>query len=184
MDPVSPRTDSPTPRRVSRPLAALMLAAILLGFLAALGQCQADRSAPSPSQARPARRDGLIVAGQRVDFITLNLPIAQVEEVLGEGKVRPQAESQLYLFDEVGVQIATRSGLVESILVRAPELKTSEGVAVGSDVDGVLRSFGNRYEYEAQSEEEYWLHYWPQGIHFSIQGTRVTRIMVALPVLE
>ncbi len=161
-----------------------MLAAMLVGCLAAVGQFQADGPESPASGAPPARRDGRIVAGQRVDFITLDLPIARVEEVLGAGKVRPQEDSQLYLFDHVGVHLATRKGLVQSILVQVPDLRTAEGIAVGSDVDLVLRTFGERYEYEARSPEDYWLHYWPQGIHFSIQGTSVARIMVAHPVIQ
>jgi len=179
----APPTDASTPRRVSRPLAILMVAAMLVGCLAALGQFQADRSESPEPGARPARRDGRIVAGQRVDFITLNLPIARVEEVLGAGKIRPQADSQLYLFEQVGVHVATRKGRVQSILVQVPDLQTAEGIAVGSDVDQVLRSYGERYEYEARGSEDYWLHYWPQGIHFSVQGTSVTQIMVAPPVM-
>jgi len=179
-----PMKDASPPRRVSRPLAALMLAAMLIGCLAALGQFQTDQSESPTSAAPPARRDGRIVPGQRVDLITLNLPIARVEEVLGAGKVRPQADSQLYLFDRVGVHVATRKGLVQSILVQVPDLRTAEGIAVGSDVDLVLRTFGEHYEYEARSPQDYWLHYWSQGIHFSVQGTSVTRIMVAPPAIQ
>jgi hypothetical protein len=179
----TPQTDALPSRRVSRPLVVLMVAAMLVGCLAALGQFQEDHPETPLPDARPARRDGRIVAGQKVDFITLNLPITQVEEVLGAGKIRPQADSQIYLFEKVGVHVATRKGRVQSILVQTPDLQTAEGIAVGSDVDQILRRYGERYEYEARGSEEYWLHYWSQGIHFSIRGTSVTQIMVATPVM-
>jgi hypothetical protein len=158
-----------------------MLAAMVVGLLAALGQYEAWRPPDVPEPARPARQDGLILAGNRVDFITLNLPIEQVETVLGTGKIRPAKDSQLYIFDEAGLSVGVQQGLVQHILVKNPNLHTPDGLAVGSDVDRVVRSFGPDYEQEVRTPQDYSLHYWAKGIHFAVEGTRVVSILVAQP---
>ncbi len=183
---VAPELADPTrqaagPRGISRPLALLMLAAMVVGLLAALGQYQAWQRPKEPEPSRPARRDGLIQAGQRVDFITLNLPVEQVEAILGTGRIRPERSSQLYIFEQVGLSVSVQRGLVQSILVKTPDLRTADGLSVGSDVDRVVRTFGADYEQEPRTPQEYSLHYWSRGIHFAVRGTRVVSILVAQP---
>jgi len=168
-------------RGVSRPLALLMLAAMVVGLLAAVGQYQAWQRPVVPEPARPARRDGLIMAGQRVDFITLNLPVEQVEWMLGPGRIRPERTSQLYIFEKVGLSLSVQKGLVRSILVKTPDLRTADGLSVGSDVDRVVRLFGPDYDKETRTPQDYSLHYWARGIHFAVEGTRVVSILVAEP---
>lgn len=165
------------------PLALLLTAAMIVGALAVFGELEAAR-APSPQAARPARGDGRIIAGHRVDFITLGLAVDRVEASIGRGKVRPKQDSVLYLFDEVGVHVAAHKGLVQSVLVLNPNLTTPDGIGVGADVDRVLRTFGEHYEYESRGQEEYTLHYWPKGIHFFVKETTVHRILVTEPVIQ
>lgn len=175
---------SEAPRRIPLPLALLLTCALIVGALAVVGQVEAGRPGPAPEAARPSRGDGRIIAGHRVDFLTLGLPVERVEAVLGRGKARPKKDSILYLFDEVGVHVAASKGLVQSVLVQNPNLTTPDGIGVGADVDRVLRTFGEDYEYENRGAEEYTLHYWPKGIHFSVKDTKVTRILVTEPVIQ
>ena len=175
-------TPTKSPRPIARPLILRMVAAMVLGCLAAIGEFQAWQHAPGPAQALPAARDGKIVAGQRVDFITLNLPMAEVEARLGAGKVRPQTAAQLYIYDQLGISVAAQEGLVQSILVQNPNMRTVQDLGVGSDVDRVVRAFGRNYEYEGRGSKAYSLHYWSQGIHFTVQSTRVVNILVSQPL--
>lgn len=189
MDPLDPQTPEPEPEpgpgpRVPLPLALLLTAAMIVGALAVFGEFEAARRAPSPQAARPARGDGRIMPGHRVDFITMGLPVERVEAALGRGKVRPKQDSVLYLFDEVGVHVAAHRGLVQSVLILNPNLTTADGIGVGADVDRVLRTFGEHYEYESRGPNEYTLHYWPQGIHFFVKETIVNRILVTEAVIQ
>lgn len=183
MDPVEPQAPEPG-RRIPLPLALLLTAAMIVGALAVFGEIEAARRSPSPQAARPARGDSRIIPGHRVDFITLGLPVDRVEAAIGRGKVRPKQDSVLYLFDEVGVHVAAHKGLVQSVLVLNPNLTTPDGIGVGADVDRVLRTFGEHYEYESRGPEEYTLHYWPKGIHFFVKETTVNRILVTEPVIQ
>lgn len=183
MDALEPQAPEPG-RRIPLPLALLLTAAMIVGALAVFGELEAARRSPSPQAARPARGDSRIIPGHRVDFITLGLAVDRVEAAIGRGKVRPKQDSVLYLFEEVGVHVAAHKGLVQSVLVLNPNLTTPDGIGVGADVDRVLRTFGEHYEYESRGPEEYTLHYWPKGIHFFVKETTVNRILVTEPVIQ
>lgn len=176
-------TSKPGPRPIRVHLLLLLGAAMLVGCLAIVGEFQASRTPPPAPQVHPARGDGRVLAGQRVDFILLGLPIDQVEATLGTGKIRPEKDSILYLFDEAGVHVAARKGRVHSIQVLNPNLRTPDGLGVGVDVDRVVRRFGEGYEYEGRGATEYTLHYWSQGIHFRVKDARVASLLVSEPVL-
>lgn len=179
---MSEQVEPPPVRRVSLPLAVLLVAALAVGGLAAFGEIQSWRREPEPVPVRAARGDGRVLAGLRVDFITLGLPIERVEAVLGQGKARPERGAVVHLFDEAGVRVSAADGRVQSILVQNPNLRTPDGLGVGVDVDRVVRSFGEDYEYEGRGSEQYTLHYWSKGIHFTVKDDKVHTLLVTEPV--
>ncbi len=136
---------------------------------------------PSPPPARPGPSDMTIIPGQRVDFITIGLTIPEVESRLGKGTIRPARESRVHLFPEAGVSLSTQDGQVTSILVRNPHFSTRNSIEVGGDVDLVIRTFGQDYEWEGD-QSSYQLHYWQQGIHFGVTDDVVESIQVTAPL--
>jgi hypothetical protein len=103
-------------------------------------------STPRPGIAGP--NDNLILPGDRVGFITLGLPITEVEPKLGSGRIRPTQRAVLYLFSDVGITCGVEGGRVTFILVHAHGFVLRTGIGVGTDVEAVIRAFGDGYEYD------------------------------------
>jgi hypothetical protein len=170
-------------RRASPALLAILAACLVVALLAVLGNLPLTAPAPAPA-AEPGPHDGRLVPGQRVDFIRLDLPIEEVEKALGAGKIRPaEGGSLAYVYEQVGLTLGVQQGAVVSVMTVSPHFRTANGVGVGSDVDLVVRTFGQGYEYDKRSDEDYYLRYWASGIHFQVEKTRVVSITVTPPVL-
>jgi hypothetical protein len=95
--------------------------------------------------------DHLVLPGERVGFITVNLPIDQVEARLGRGRIRPTEHAVLYFFANMGLTCGVENGRVTSILINTPAFLTRTGLCVGSDVEKVIRTYGDGYEYDQSS---------------------------------
>ena len=135
-------------------------------------------TAPGKAPPRePGTSDNQIVPGHRVDFITLGLSVTLVEKTLGKGMIRPAPEAQLYLFQDYGLSMSVVDDRVDSIYVKSPHFKTRQGTGVGSDVSEVIRQFGDDYVMDGP-EDKYELHYWTEGIHFRVEGQKITAVQV------
>jgi len=179
--------------RASWPLRLLLALSILLLILAATAELarhgKGSTQTPTPEAAGPL--DELIVPGHRVSFIVLGVPVQEVEARLGPGVIRPSQGALLYLFDKVGLACGVQQGQVVSVRILSPSFRTRGGVAVGADVDLVIRELGTSYEYAGEGPsptpgapppENYVLHYWSQGIHVAIKHTHVESLQVTPPV--
>lgn len=175
----------PPPRRISPALLAILAASLGVALLSLLGDLPPWRSpAPAPP-VEPGPHDRRLVPGQRADFIRLGLAVARVEQILGPGKIRPAEEGTLaYVFEDYGITCGVQGGRVVSVLVTTPQLRTANGIGVGSDVDAVLRTFGEGYELDKRGEDEMTLRYWAGGIHFTVRKTRVAAVMITEPVMR
>lgn len=176
--------------RAPWPLRLLLALSVLLLALAATAELMRPGSPTevTPTPEGPGPLDELIVPGHRVSFIVLGLPIEDVEAKLGSGVIRPSQEALLYLFDKVGLSCGVQQGLVMSVRVLSPRFRTRGGVAVGADVDTVIRELGSTYEYSGATPraeappENYVLHYWSQGIHVGIKHTAVDSLQITAPI--
>lgn len=179
--------------RAPLPLRLLLALSILLLVLAATAELmrQGSSGPSTPTPEAPGPLDELIVPGHRVSFIVLGVPIKEVEGKLGSGVIRPSQDALLYLFEKVGLSCGVQRGQVVSVRILSPQFRTRGGVAVGSDVDLVIRELGTAYEYAGEGPsptpgaappETYVLHYWNLGIHVGIRHTRVESLQVTSPV--
>lgn len=165
------------------PALRLLLLASLVLLLVAVGAEWAAHRTPEPQPA-PGRgpHDLMIMPGQRVGFITLGLPITQVAETLGKAEIRPQENTQLHIYNQEGLSFAVQKGRILSIFVKTANFATRDGIRVGADVDRVIRTYGDSYEFTGDNEA-YVLHYWSAGIHFAVEKTKVVSIQVTEPML-
>lgn len=170
--------------RVSTPTLIMLLAVMLLGAVVAALQWRGYLEAEARAQVSPGPADEWIVPGERVGFLVLGLPIASAESRLGRGVVRPHDNSTVYLFRNLGVNLVVDEEAISSIYVTTSTTRTVGGCAVGCDVSAVLREFGADYEQEKGSAEKYQLHYWSQGIHFTVVHDKVVSIMVSRKLVE
>lgn len=173
-------------RRIPWHLVALLAAALGVAGFFVYTENQESTGQPALAAGRAGPSDRRIVPGHRAGFITLGLPVDEVEQRLGPGQIRPAREGMVYVFPDQGLSCAASQGRVISVLVRNPELKTARGIGVGSDVDQVVRNHGGEgvYEYDERSPGHYTLHYWAQGIHFTVEHTRVVGILIQEPVFR
>lgn len=155
----------------------LLLLASLVLLLLAVGSEVVRRPATTSLEAHVGASDMTIVGGQRVDFVTLGMPLTQAQERLGKGVARPTDKVVVHLFPDYGLSLGVTEGRVVSIYIQSPNFTTRAGLGVGSDVDQVIKTYGSRYEFEG-TEQDYTLHFWAQGIHFSVQNNKVTAIQV------
>ncbi|MGE0495401.1 MAG: hypothetical protein AB7S38_39715 [Vulcanimicrobiota bacterium] len=161
----------------------LLLLASLLLLLLAVGAEVVSRPRLEPGPPVTAGpEDLLIVPGQRVGFIMLGLAVSELENKLGKSIIRPAHDAQLHVYPEAGISLSTRGGHIVSILVKNPQFKTRSGIGVGSDVDAVMRTFSEHYEYEGD-EKHYNLHYWAVGIHFLVEEDHISTIQITEPML-
>jgi nucleoid-associated protein YgaU len=140
-------------RRWLRILLLASLACLFVVLCSELPQPTFQREAPTQSR-QLGPQDQFIVAGQRVGFLRLGLPIADVEARLGRGMAKPTQTAVLYRFPRAGLTCAVQRGLVASILVHNTEFKTPQGTAVNSEADQVVRELGDQYEFEVQEPYE------------------------------
>ncbi|MEW6277043.1 MAG: hypothetical protein AB1758_00370 [Candidatus Eremiobacterota bacterium] len=168
-------------RKVPIHLVVILAVAVLLGLAVAIHSNAPPQPASVP--VGPGPEDRTIVAGLRVDLVTLGMPARAVEKRWGQATMRPTESSLIYRFDSLGVTLGVRDDKVESILVKNPALRTRGGVGVGSDVDQVIREFGTRYEFEGDPKSAYKLQYWDKGIHFTVEKDNVASILITQPVL-
>lgn len=189
-DPAPPQPEEDTQQRARRWLRVLLLASLacLLIVVASEFPQPNFRNEPPLHSHPPARDDELIIPGQRVGFLYLGIPIAEVESRLGRGHAKPTQTAVLYRFEKAGLTCAVQKGLVTSILVHNPRFMTTGKTAVGSDADQVVREFGDQYEYETMERPQegntppkpvgYTLHYWREGIHLNLKADQVDSILV------
>jgi hypothetical protein len=105
--------------------------------------------------------------------VTLGLSMEKVTAMLGHGKLRPHKDGVMYLFEQAGIVIYAEKDRVNSITVRTPAFHTRTGVAVGSDVDAVLKHLDKNYEMVG-TDNEYVLHNWTRGWHAGVKDQKVT----------
>lgn len=154
--------------------------------------------------AKPGPYDNRIVPGYRAGFITLNMSASVLEPTLGEASIRPQDGSILYLFKKYKINVSVSKNRVTSIFVTNPNsvlgiindehADVCKQIKVGSDIENVLRIFGDNYEAETKGQraseslsdlgKRYTLHYWGQGVHFGVQEHKITYIMVTTPIID
>ena len=167
----------------------LLIAALLFLTLATLTEYYRSHNAPVLAPKGPGPSDQEIVPGIRVGFITLQLSIKEVEDRLGAGKVEPTEKDVVYRFDAASVKCIVVDRHVTSVLTSDPQFHTRTGLHVGSAVEDVIRTYGDRYEFgtsDATSSpapgpdktKPYNLQYIQQGTHFNIYQNSVRSIWV------
>ena len=160
------------------PLRYLLIASLSLLLLAVGAELARFQGNPTDGvMGRLGPQDGAILPGLRIDFVSLGVPIKQVEHKLGSGKIKPTSQATLYHFGQIDLTCGVQEEKITSVLTRNPIFRTRTGVHVGSPVDEVVREYGDRYEYD-KLEDGYTLHYWRQGIHFTVRSERVHSILI------
>lgn len=167
----------------------LLISSLLLLLLASAAELGRWQSGPTLSPTGPGPQDEEIVPGLRIGFITLHLPIQDVEARLGNGHVEPTDKAVIYRFDSLAIKCVVEDRRVSSILTLNEKFHTRTGIRLGSSVADVVRSYGDRYEYDSKDGKTaspapgvagppYVLHYWQHGVHFSIGEGAVRSIWV------
>ena len=162
---------------------------MLLLLIASASEFGRWQSNPTLSPTGPGPQDEEIVPGLRIGFITLNLPIKEVEARLGNGRVEPTDKAVIYRFESAAIKCVVQDRRVMSILTLNPRFHTRTGIHLGSPVDDVIRTYGDKYEYDSKeapqpsaspgkAQPPYVLHYWHQGVHFSVGEGSVRSIWV------
>lgn len=157
--------------------------------MATLSEYYRAQNAPVLAPKGPGPTDLEIVPGLRVGFITLQLPIKEVEDRLGPAKVEPAVKDVVYRFDSAGTKCIVVDRRVTSVLTSDPQFHTRTGIHVGSAVEDVIRAYGDRYEFATSDAtaspapapdktKPYNLEYIQQGIHFNIYQNSVRSIWV------
>ena len=203
-------TDRPADPEVPHipwPLRLLFILALLILLMASWAEMLRLKAPARPQISAAGPTDHLVVPGDRAGFITLDLPVDEVEKRLGQGRIRPTHDAVLYYFAKEHLTCGVQEGRVQSILVHDPQFQTRTGLGVGSDVEKVIRVFGDVYEYDNLSvpstprpsatptaspsprvasqrgpEDSYTLHYWDKGVHFNIRSGRVDAVWITPPV--
>lgn len=173
----------------SRFLLIFMGIVMLLGAAVAIMMAHQDVEEATPvipiTQQTAGADDHEIKAGLRVGFMTIGLPIEEVERRWGAGKARPEKDAVLYNFAEHGITVAAINNLISSIFISTPQyafVSHNVTLRVGDDVDKVVRLFGPNYERTDSDIHHYKLDYWHSGVHFSITDTTVSGILISQPV--
>ena len=170
-------------------LRLLLIASLLMLLLTSASELGRWRSVEPLSANGPGPADQYIVPGLRIGFVTLNLPIQEVEARMGKARLEPTEKAVIYRWDQANLKCVVEGGRVTSILTTEPGLHTRTGLHVGSPVDEVIRSYGDGYEYDTKDSgpsasptpaknQPYVLHYFQQGVHFSVHQGAVRSIWV------
>lgn len=166
-------------------LRIVLVASLLLFLLATLTETYRTPSVPetlAPTPTQKFSQDNLIIPGTRVGPVTLGLPIGTVITELGKGQKRPAETGVFHLYQHLGLVIYTENDIVSSVNVSSEIFTTRQGVKVGSDVDAVLSTLGEKYEMEGE-QDKYVLHNWSRGWHVGVENNKVTFLRVT-PALE
>lgn len=187
-------------KRAPAILVLFMAATMMLGLLVAILMWPNDDFKQITS-ARPGPYDNRIVPGYRAGFITLKMDVSKLEPTLGKASIRPQTNGILYLFSKYQLNVSVNKSKVNSIFIANPnfivgingeKVDLNKQIKVGSDIENVLRVFGEGYEAETKGQraesltdlgKRYVLHYWERGIHFGVQEHKITYIMITNPII-
>lgn len=161
----------------------ILIASLLLFLLATASEVyrSPDSPATEPSSTDKSAKDTLIVPGVRIGAMTLGLSTGQLNELLGQGKLRPHEAGVMHLYEDLGIVIYAEKEKIMSITVRTPLFRTRGDVGVGSDVSDVLEHLHQDSE-RSGTEAEYTLHNWHRGWHAGIKNDKVVFFQVTVPI--
>ena len=189
-----------TLKRAPAILVLFMAATMMLGLLVAILMWP-NGDFKQKTLAKPGPYDNRIVPGYRAGFITLNMSSSNLEPTLGQASIRPQTDGMLYLFPKYDLNVSVSKGRVNSVFITNPcfivgindeKADKNRQIKVGSDIENVLRTFGESYEAETKGQrsesltdlgKRYTLHYWEHGVHFGVQEHKITYIMITNPII-
>lgn len=133
--------------------------------------------AQQPAAAPPV----LIVPGQSIAGVALGRTVSATLGRLGQpADMRTLRDGALYTFPRYGLNMYAADGAVRAVSTTNSLLRTTEGIALGSNVAEVRRVFGQQFT-DAVVEGLMGIAYDQHGIAFGLDGVVVSVIIVYPP---